>query len=70
VDRFLRAGHFGEGIEPRIGHRHNRFVRLDGAERIVCALSVLFARQRVENGGFPDVWKPDDAYTQTHDNSL
>ena len=61
VDEFHRGGHdllglddLRQRVEPRIRHRHDAHVRIDGAERIVLRRD-LRARQRVEQRGLADV---------------
>ena len=61
----LRLDDRRKRVEPRIRHRHDADVRVDGAERIVLRRD-LRARQRVEQRGLADVGKPDDAALDSH----
>ena len=56
---------FAQRVEPRIRHRHDADVRIDGAERIVLRRD-LRARQRVEQRGLADVGQTDDAALDAH----
>ncbi len=67
VDKFHDSGRLfvglpdlGQLVQPRVGHRHNAGVRLNGAERIVRRLRVLRAGQRIEQGGFAYIGQADD----------
>ena len=66
VDKFDDGGglllwvvHFGELVEPLIGHGHHADVRLDGAEGVVGALRARVG-DRIEESGLADVRKSDD----------
>ncbi|MNF68866.1 hypothetical protein D3C84_507330 [compost metagenome] len=59
----------GQGLEARIGHRHDAAVRLDGAEREVLRGDAGFG-QGVEQGGLADVGQADDAAVESHGVSL
>jgi hypothetical protein len=52
--RPLRLHHFGECIEPFVGHGDHADVGVDGAEGVVGGLGFR-GRQGVEEGGFADV---------------
>ena len=57
---FVGLPNLGQLIQPRVGHRHNAGVRLNGAERIVRRLRVLCAGQRIKKGGFAYIRKAHD----------
>ncbi|MNC10884.1 hypothetical protein D3C75_585650 [compost metagenome] len=56
---------FSQGIQARIGHRHDAAVRLDGAEGEVLRRDARLG-QGVEQGGLADVGQADDAAIETH----
>jgi hypothetical protein len=60
-DDLLRGYVLADAGEPVVRHRHDAFVRLDRAERIVRALRVLRLRECVEQGALPDVRQTDDS---------
>ena len=55
----------GERIEPRVGHRDDADVRLDGAERVVLGRDGR-ARERVEEGRLANIGQADDAAFDSH----
>lgn len=55
---FIGLPDLGQLVQPRIRHRHDAGVRLDGAERIVGCLRVLRAGQRVERVDLPTFGRP------------
>ena len=57
---FVGLPNLGQLVQPRVGHRHNAGVRLNGAERIVRRLRVLCAGQRIKKGGFAYIRKAHD----------
>src|SRR5690606_28966148 len=58
-----------QGVEARVGHRHDAAVRLDGAEgEVLCGDAGL--GQGVEQGGLADVGQADDAAIESHGVSL
>ena len=61
----LRLDDGGERIEPRVGHRHDADVRLDGAERVVLGRDGR-ARERVEEGRLANIGQADDAAFDSH----
>ena len=64
-----RMKHLGQLVEPRIRHRHDPDVGLDGGERVVRRQHVGTG-QGVEHGGLADVGQADDAEGQTHEASV
>src|SRR5205814_7536909 len=54
-------GDFGERLEPRVRHRDNADVRINGAEGIIGGFGLTGAGDRVEKGGFADVGETDDS---------
>ena len=58
---FVGLPDFRQLVQPRIGHRHNAGVRLNGAERIVGSLRILRAGQGVEQGRFAHVGQAHDS---------
>ncbi len=65
IDDLLRLDDSRQRIEPRIRHRHDSDIRVDGAERIVLRLDTGLG-QGVEQGGFTDVRQADDAAFHAH----
>ena len=61
----LRLEQRRERLEPRVGHRDDADVRLDGTERKIRRLG-LGRGQRVEERAFPDVREPNDAARKSH----
>jgi hypothetical protein len=61
----LRAHDVRQRGQPRIRHRYDADVRVDGAERIVLRRD-LRARQRIEERGLADVRQSDDAALDAH----
>jgi hypothetical protein len=51
---------------PRVGHRHDAHVGLDGAERVVLRLRRLLLRQRVEESGLAHIGQAHDTRLELH----
>ena len=64
--RLLRPEQRRELLEPRVGHRHDAHVGIDGAEGVVLGRSAGGARERVEKGRLPHVGEADDADAERH----
>ena len=56
----------GELLHPRVGHRHRRLVRLDGAEGIIRRLRILRPRQRIEQRRLPNIRQTNNTNGKTH----
>ena len=76
IDKFDSSGHdaFGlnnlrELLQAGIRHFNNAYIGFNGAERIVLSGDTRFC-ERVEDRGFADIGKADDAAFQAHDESL
>jgi hypothetical protein len=65
MDDLFRSKHPREFAQPRVGQRHDTFVRLDRGERIVRRQHVV-SRQRIEQRRLADIRKSDDSQVQAH----
>ena len=52
---FLRGYELGDAGQAGIRHRDNTLVRLDGAERVICRLSLFGTGEGVEQGAFAHI---------------
>jgi len=66
-DDFGRLGDHGQLLQARIRHRNTAHIGFNRAKGEVCRLRRLSLGQGVEQGGFPNIRKPDDTAIKTHD---
>ena len=66
---FFRFDQLIQFLQPLVLNRNDSHIGFDRAEGVICCFC-FDPSQGTKEGGFADIWQPDDSENQTHSNLL